>query len=129
MQSRIVPLTVNKYINRYGDTISLGVRPAFSQASCRRLPAFYFDYRLTGIGDNIAGNYVKKYKQTNYLYIFWQEVIDVLLDPRCIPQNGYSRVGFYQQFQLRCTTARKHQLASFILKVSPKFQLSKQRFK
>ena len=23
------------------------------------LPAFHSDYRLTGIGDNIAGNYVK----------------------------------------------------------------------
>ena len=47
------------------------VRPAISQASCRRLPAFQFDYRLTGIGDNFAGNYVK-YKQTSYseMYAF-----------------------------------------------------------
>jgi len=46
----------------------LCLRPVISQASCRRLPAFYFDYRLTDIGDNIAGNYVKKI-QTIYTQI------------------------------------------------------------
>jgi len=44
------------------------VRPAISQASCRRLPAFQFDYWLTGIGDNFAGNYVKI--QADFL--FWK---------------------------------------------------------
>jgi len=34
-------------------------RPAISQASCRKLPAFLFDYWLTCIGDKIAGNYGK----------------------------------------------------------------------
>ena len=47
--------TINKY------------RPAISQASCRRLPAFQFDYRLTGIDDNFAGNYVK----TQADFLFW----------------------------------------------------------
>ena len=36
---------------------------------------------------------------------------------------------FYQQFQLRCNTARKLQFVFLILKVSPKFQLPKHRFK
>jgi len=33
-------------------------RQVISQASCRRLPAFQFHCRLTGIDDLIAGNYV-----------------------------------------------------------------------
>ena len=41
-------------------------RAAISQASCRRLPAFQFDYRLIGIGDNFVGN--------NVLTSNWNEI-------------------------------------------------------
>ena len=76
------------------------------------ITAFQFDYRLTGIDDNFAGNYLK-HKQTSYFEMYaynprctllgiyplfvlcnpslrlstWQEIIDVLLDTHSV----YSR--------------------------------------
>ena len=81
-------------------------RTAISQASCQRLPAFQFDYWLTGIADSIAGNNVKiqadflslnvdEIKNTPLMCIpslelsTWQEVIDFLLDTQCIQQTSY----------------------------------------
>ena len=43
-------------------------RPTISQVSCRRLPPFYFDYRLTDIGD--SRQLRKKYKQTSYFEMY-----------------------------------------------------------
>ena len=84
------------------------------------ITAFQFDYLLTGIDDNFAGNYLK-HKQTSYFEMYayncnprltllgiyhlfvlcnsslglftWQEINEFLLDTQCIQQTGYGWVG------------------------------------
>ena len=83
-------------------------RPAISQTSCRRLPAFQFHCRLTSIDDNTSRlhAYNCNTRRTltwniTHLYcviLVWsytcQESIVFLLDTQCIQQTGYGWVGW-----------------------------------
>ena len=58
-------------------------RPAIIQALCLRLPAFQFYSRLTGIDDNIAGNFVKIQADFIFLNVHQRRTLTWNIPPFC----------------------------------------------